>query len=68
MFYIRLHINTLLFVYVCVGGTEIIRRTETSARLSASDDSRAIGENMRKSTYRETSGHISFRIPKSVGR
>lgn len=52
---------------VCIGRTEIIRRTEASTRLSASDDSRAIGENMRKSTYRETSGHISFRIPESIG-
>lgn len=44
----------------CAGGTEIIGRTEASARLFTSNDSRATSKNMRESTYRETSGNIPF--------
>lgn len=58
---------TCKYFTVYIGRTKIIGRTEASARLSASDDSRAIGQNMRKSTYRETPGHISFRIPEFAG-
>lgn len=38
-------------VFFCIGGTEIIGRTEAGSRLFASNDSRTTGENMREGTY-----------------